>query len=338
MLEVIEPGLLTTVQDAGRPDWTHLGVPIGGAGDGWSLAVANLLAGNAPGIGAVEMTLVGATFAVRAPITIGLAGADLGGIVRESGRPLPPGRTHRLDRGTTIAFGGDASSRAGARAYLAVRGGIDVPLVLGSTSTALGPGFGGVDGRLLQPGDILRPAAAIPGTHGIDGPARSDSVWPTLTDDPLAEAARDAPIRILPGPASGVEAIVAAEWRVGAGSDRVGLRIEGPPIAAGEALAGRELLSHGVVLGAIQIPAGGAPIVLLADHQTTGGYPIAAVVITADHPRLGQLRPGAEVRFVATTIEDARAALTRQREALAHGAAALREVAGWDDLWQSAGG
>lgn len=332
MLEVLEPGLLTTVQDAGRPDWTHLGVPIGGACDSWSLAVANLLAGNEPGYPALEMTLVGATFAVRAPLMIGLAGADLGGTVLESGRHLAPGRSHRLDAGTTIAFGGDAGSGTGARAYVALPGGIDVPLVLGSASTALGAGFGGIAGRRLEPGDIVRPAGARAGA--TDRP-EADAIWPALAGDPFGEAAVDAAIRLLPGPADGLGAIVRTEWRIGPGSDRVGVRLEGPPIATGSRT---ELLSHGVVHGAIQVPAGGGPIALLADHQTTGGYPIAAIVISADHPRLGQLRPGASIRFAAATIGEARLALTLQREALVHGAAALREGAGWDELWQSAGG
>lgn len=330
MLEVLEAGFLTSIQDAGRPDWTHLGVPVGGACDPWSLAVANLLVGNDAGAAAVEMTLVGGTFAVRAPVTVGLAGADLGGIIRESGRPLAPGRTHPLEEGSTIAFAGgaDPAARSRARAYLALPGGIDVPLVLGSASTALGAGFGGIDGRQLRAGDVLQAASewdAVPG---------SGAAWPALAEDPLAAAETD-PLRLLPGPAAGPEAIVASEWTVGAASDRVGLRLEGPPLPAP---ASGELLSHGVVSGAIQLPPGGAPIVLLADHQTTGGYPIAAVVITADHPRLGQLRPGASVRFAVTTIDDARLALARQREALARGAATLRAGAAWDELWQSAGG
>lgn len=334
MLEVIEPGLLSSVQDSGRRDWTHLGVPIGGACDGWSLAVANLLAGNAPGVAAVEMTLSGATFEVRSPVTIGLAGADLGGVVRETGRRLSPGRSHRLDGGTTISFDGDASSRAGARLYLAVPSGIDVPLVLGSASTALGAGFGGIEGRRLQAGDVLRPRQ--PDGAATDGLApEPDVVWPEFDDDPFGNAAGDAPIRLLPGPSAGFEEIVGAEWRVGPASDRVGLRLEGPRVATG---ADSERLSHGVVRGAIQIPAGGAPIVLLADHLTTGGYPISAVAITADHPRLGQLRPGASVRFAATTIGEARTALARQRAAMTRGAASLRVDAGWDELWQSAGG
>jgi antagonist of KipI len=327
MLEVIEAGVLTSIQDVGRPDWTHLGVPVGGACDPWSLAVANLLAGNDAGAAALEMTLVGATLAVREPMSVGLAGADLGGVVRESGRRLLPGRSHRLEAGTTLAFPGDAGAGAGARAYLALPGGIDVPLVLGSASTALGAGFGGLDGRTLRPGDVLQAAG-----QRDDAPS-SEVVWPALGDDLLSPP--DRPIRLLAGPAPGLEALVAAEWKVGSGSDRVGLRLEGPPL---EAPASGELLSHGVVSGAIQLPPGGAPIVLLADHQTTGGYPIVAIVITADHPRLGQLRPGASVRFAATTIDEARLALSRQREALARGAASLRTGSVWDELWQAAGG
>lgn len=330
MLEVIEPGLLSSIQDAGRPDWTHLGVPIGGACDPWSLAVANLLLGNEVGAAAVEMTLVGATLAIRAPITIGLAGADLGGVVRETGRHLALGRSHRLEAGTTIAFGGDTGSRSGARAYLAVPGGVDVPLVLASASTALSAGFGGLEGRRLEAGDVLQPRASSP-----EASLPLDPVWPVSADDPFGDRFAESPIRVLPGPAAGLEAIVATEWHVGTGSDRVGLRLEGPSIATP---AGPELLSHGVVRGAIQVPRGGGPIVLLADHQTTGGYPIAAVVITADHPRLGQLRPGSTVRFQTTTMDEARDALARQRGALTRGAAALREGAGWDELWRSAGG
>jgi biotin-dependent carboxylase-like uncharacterized protein len=326
MLEVLEAGVLTSIQDAGRPDWTHLGVPVGGACDAWSLAVANFVLGNDAGAAALEMTLVGATLAVREPVTVGLAGADLGGIVRESGKRLLPGRSYRLEAGATISFPGDAGARTGARASLGLPGGIDVPLVLGSTSTALGAGFGGLEGRTLRPGDILRAAEerAEPG---------AEMVWPGLADDPPAGG--DNPIRLLPGPAPGLEALVAADWKVGSGSDRVGLRLEGPSL---DTTASGELLSHGVVTGAVQLPPDGTPIVLLADHQTTGGYPIAAVVITADHPRLGQLRPGSSALFVATTIDEARLALSRQRDALARGAASLRTGSAWDELWQSAGG
>ena len=156
-LEVVEPGFLTTVQDAGRPGWAHLGVPVGGACDRWSLAVANLLAGNDAGAAAIEMTLAGPTLAVRDATTIGLAGADLGGVVVETGRRLEPGRSHRLEAGSTVAFpGGTGDTDAGLRAYLALPGGFDVPEVLGSASTLLSARFGGIDGRALRNGDVLR--------------------------------------------------------------------------------------------------------------------------------------------------------------------------------------
>ena len=326
-LEVLEPGLLTTVQDAGRPDWTQLGVPVGGAADSWSLAVANLLAGADAGAAALEMTITGPTLAVREATTVGLAGADLGGVVRESGRRLLPGRSHALAAGTTIAFPGGGGS--GARAYLAVPGGFDVPDVLGSASTLISAGFGGVDGRALRTSDDLR-------SRG--GGETVERAWPWIEGDPFVDgvpASGRRPLRIIPGPAAGADAVVAGEWRVRPESDRLGLRLD--RVDAGDPLPGSgELLSHGVVRGAIQL-AGGAPMILLADHQTTGGYPVAAVVARADHAMLGQVRPGDDLRFVAVEPDVAREAWLQQVRALARGAAALRGDDEWDDLWRSAG-
>jgi antagonist of KipI len=343
MLEVLDPGLLSTVQDAGRPDWTHLGVPIGGACDRWSLAVANLLAGNEPGAAALEMTLVGPVLAVRETVVIGLVGADLGGIERTSGRRLEPGRTHRLEAGTTIAFPGNPSAGpSGARAYLALPGGLDVPAVLGSRSTSLAGAFGGLDGRPLRGGDVLAGATTAAARGGRrtrqDGSdALVDRSWPLLDGDPHLGDPQPPPIRLLRGPGDGVgvRELAGRVWRAAAGSDRVGIRLEGQPV---DARGDGEMLSHGVVFGAVQVPPDGLPIVLLADHQTTGGYPVVAVVISADHPRLGQLRPGATASFVEVSPEDAVTALAHQRAALALGARMLREAAGWDELWRSAGG
>lgn len=327
-LEVLEPGLLTTVQDAGRPDWAHLGVPLGGAADPWSLAVANLLAGADAGAAALEMTIIGPTLGVREPVTIGLAGADLGGIVRETGRRLLPGRTSTLEANTTIAFPGGAT---GARAYLAVPGGIDVPAVLGSASTLLSAGFGGVEGRALRAGDVLRAAAPA-------GPL-ADRAWPWIDGDPVADLSTTVGPRILrmvPGPADGADVLLAGGWQVRPDSDRVGIRLE--RIGGGDLpTASGGLLTHGVVRGAVQLPPGGVPMILLADHQTTGGYPVAAVVAIADLPRLGQLRPGDHVRFSAVSIEQARDAWLQQGEVFARGEAALSGESEWDDLWRSAG-
>jgi biotin-dependent carboxylase-like uncharacterized protein len=345
-LEVMEPGFLTTVQDAGRPDWTHVGVPTGGACDRWSLAIANLLAGNPPGAAALEMTLVGGAYRATTSLRIGLAGAELGGHVRETGRLLIPGRSHLVAAGSTIAFPGFADADAGARAYLAIPGGIDVPEVLGSRATALAAGFGGLEGRALRPGDVI---ASYGDTGRASGPRNStqsrfsgqpwpESIWPA--DD--ADRDLDAPIRIIGGPWIGIDDLVGRPWRVAAGSDRVGLRLEGPPIRA----EGRsmdlddraDLPSFGVIPGSIQVPPDGAPIVLLADAQTTGGYPVVAVAIAAEMPRLGQLRPGAEVRFAEVTIAAATDALRRHQAALERGAKILHESAAWDDAWQGAGG
>jgi 5-oxoprolinase (ATP-hydrolysing) subunit C len=340
-LEVIDPGLLTTVQDAGRPDWTHLGVPTGGACDGWSLAVANLLAANRPGAAALEMTIAGGTFRATAPVRIGIAGADLGGHVRETGRRLSPGRSHDVAAGSTIAFPGVADIAAGARAYVAVPGGIDVPEVLGSRSTALAAGFGGLDGRALRSRDVLVAARAASVESGnaavgaVGGERDTGEAWPDsigLAGDPDRDS--DAPIRIIGGPWSGIGDLVGRSWRIAPGSDRVGLRLEGPVLGrAGPP----DILSFGVVPGVIQVPPDGSPIVLLADAQTTGGYPVAAVVIAADIPRLAQLRPGAEIRFEEVSIAAATEAIRRQQAALARGAVLLHESAAWNEAWRGAG-
>jgi biotin-dependent carboxylase-like uncharacterized protein len=329
-LEVLEVGFLTTVQDSGRPAWTHVGVPIGGACDRWSLAVANLLAGNAPGAAALEMTLVGGTFRARSPLRIGLAGADLGGHVRETGQLLSPGRAHRLKAGSTIAFPGIADVGAGARAYLAIPGGIDVPEVLGSRSTALAAGFGGLAGRALLSGDVIN-AAEVETASDDGGEGWPESIGPVGS----ADRDPDAAIRLIGGPWPGTADLVGRSWRVAAGSDRIGLRLEGEAIHLDENVG---LPSFGVVPGCIQVPPDGVPIVLLADAQTTGGYPVAAVTIAADLPRLAQLRPGAVVRFAEVSIEAATEALRRQHADLARGAAILRESAAWDEAWQGAGG
>ncbi|HEY3164907.1 MAG TPA: biotin-dependent carboxyltransferase family protein [Candidatus Limnocylindrales bacterium] len=325
-LEVLDGGLLTTVQDAGRRDWSHVGVPESGAADRWSLAVSNLLVGNDPSDAVLEATLVGPTLAVLAPITVGLAGADLGARIR-GGRRLAPGRSHRLVPGEVLEMpGGDGGERtAGCRAYLAVPGGIDVPLVLGSRSTCLAAAFGGLDGRPVQPGDR------------IDGRAatflRPELVWPG--DDGQGSTRR---LRVLAGPdpaPAALDQILAREWRVAAASDRVGVRLDGEPLPAD---LGGDATTLGVPWGAIQLPADGHPIVLGADHQTTGGYAVVGVVISADFPVLGQLRPGQAVALVRTVRATALAALLEQRDALVAGAAALREAAGWGTLIDAAGG
>lgn len=326
MLEVVDPGLLTTVQDEGRPHLGHLGVPASGACDRTSLAVANLLVGNRPDEACLELTVVGGRYRVAEDCLIGLAGADLGGHERRTGRPLDPGASHVLRAGETIEFPG----REAGRAYLALRGGVDVPLVLGSRSTCLPGGFGGLEGRALRAGDLIRPAVA----QG-EPPFASEQRWPRSRPSDASE-----PIRVLAGPhvdrlpRTALATLTEASWTVAPESDRMGVRLAGDGIDG----AGGELLSHGVPTGAIQVTPSGAPIALLVDHQVTGGYPTLAVVASVDLPRLGQLAPGSTVRFTEVSLEEARVAERMARSAFDRAAHAMREGDRWDELWRSSGG
>jgi biotin-dependent carboxylase-like uncharacterized protein len=309
MFEVVDPGALSTVQDGGRPGHLDLGVPVSGACDTWSLAVANLLLDNPPDAPALEITLAGPVLAVRQTGVIAIAGADLGGEVPEEGRRLAPGSSHRVNAGTHLRFEG---ARSGLRAYLALPGGIAAPSVLDSASTCLPGGFGGIDGRALRAGDQLRP---------VRGPTAGEAGrrWPAGGPDPLDGA----PVRLIPsadpaGLAPGaLAAIVDSPWIVSTESDRVGVRLSGPAITAAPEAA--DLVSRGVVPGTMQLPPGG-PIILLADGPTVGGYPVAGVVARADLARVAQARPGAELRFVSASVAEAQAAWRYQ-------AAVLREMA-----------
>ena len=327
-LEVVDGGVQASVQDGGRPDLGPLGIAPGGAADPWSMTVVNALLDNEPGAAVVEWTLAGAVRALR-PVTLALAGADLGAMVRDRNLPVAPGSTVTLGAGEILALGGGPTG-AGARAYLAVPGGIDVPLVLGSRATALGAGFGGLDGRALRSGDRLH--AGAPG-----GSLRRDERrWPGAAAAPLPAGI---PLRVMPGPhadrlgPSILEMLLDGAWSVSAASDRVGLRLEGPSITRATA----EVASHGVVTGAIQLPPDGRPIVLLPDRQPTGGYPVVAVVIAADRARLGQAIPGDRLRFTLVTPSDARRAAAVGEaafEAILH---QVRDADRWDDLWRHAG-
>ena len=325
VLEVVDPGLLTTIQDGGRPGLAGEGVTTGGAADTWSLGVANVLVGNAPSAAALEATLLGPTVRAIRPVTVGVAGT-LRALVVETGERVDPGVAIRLRAGWTLAF---ADAPGGARGYVAVPGGFDVPVVLGSRSTALGAGFGGLTGRALRAGDRLAAGAA---EHGLTPPPAR---WP---GQPAPDGG---PIRILPGPHAQdldpavLRSLVDGTWTVDPASDRVGLRLAGPLLPGSPT---GELASHGVVTGAIQLPPDRRPIVLLVDHQPTGGYPVAAVVIRADLPRLAQVPPGGPVRLALVTPADARRALRDAAASFTRSVELLSEAGAWDDLWQGAGG
>ncbi len=283
-LIVIEPGLSTTVQDMGRTGYREWGVPVGGAFDRGSAALANALLGNRPNCAVLELTLTGGSYQAAGPLALALAGAPI-----ESSIVSPDGGSEvlrlplsfSLRDGERLALG---RAVAGARTYLAVRGGWQTHQSLGSRSTE----------QRLQPGDVL-PAgpAAIPTRH------LGEPVWRNPAEDP---------IRVIPGPDSPL--IFALEdpfrpgrrFRVGSSSDRMGIRLAGEPVPVS---APAQRLSAPVAQGAVQI-AGGQLIVLGIACGTMGGYPHVAHVISADIDRLGQLRSGDHVEFRQVTVEEAR--------------------------------
>ncbi|HEU0236912.1 MAG TPA: biotin-dependent carboxyltransferase family protein [Candidatus Limnocylindrales bacterium] len=331
IVEILDGGILTTVQDGGRPGWGHLGVPLGGACDPWGLAVANLVLGNPPTAPALETTAGGLVVRLRSPTLLGIGGADLGAVVKWTGRRLTPGASYRLAEGDELVFQGPPAGARGVRAYLALPGGLDVPSVLGSASTCLAGGFGGVDGRPLRGGDVLGALADDPAA-GMEH--RVGAAPETAAEEPTEPAV----VRILPGPderAAAARAVLLAEtWRVGVEADRMGIRLDGPTLPPAGPF---DVPSHGVTWGTIQVPSDGRPIVLLADAQPTGGYPVAAIAISADRPILGQLRPGDAVRFVETGADGARDALLATDARLRAAADAIADAARWDALWREAG-
>ena len=291
-LRILAPGLLTTVQDAGRSGWRHLGVAQCGALDPVAAALANRLAGNAADEAVLELTLRGPTLQFDHPVRLAICGANvLARFESASGETftVEAGRPVELPAGV-LRIG---ALRDGARAWLAFAGGIDVPRMLGSRSTDLRGGFGGAGGRALFAGDelTLRRHPSIVCTQ-----PRMPKWW----IDPDADE-RGLPIRYVPSLQSGAVRLDGRAWKVSNRSDRQGARLEGPVLAATR----DEEISAPVAPGTVQLPPNGQPIVLLADAQTVGGYPRLGHVVAADLHRLAQLRPGDEVRFQSCDMQTA---------------------------------
>jgi antagonist of KipI len=304
-IDVLAPGMLTTVQDAGRQGLRHLGVGCAGALDAYSLDVANRLVGNDPGAAVLEVTLAGPRLRFGSATRIALCGADIDAHVGD--RLLPCWHRIDLPAHTELAIG---HCRRGARAYLAIAGGIGVPRVLGSASTDLRGGFGGLDGRALRGGDRL----ALGIAEVVD--TREIAIAPWWIDaTPDLDFDLPAIARVLPGSdaVSPSHTLFTQPWRISSHGDRQGLRLEGTALAPADA---RERISEPVVPGTVQLPPDGQPIVLLADAQTHGGYPRIGHVIAADLPRLAQLRPGEILHFAPVTPMQAHAARREQRQRL----------------------
>lgn len=302
LFRVVQPGILTTVQDIGRAAAVASGVSPGGAMDRFAHSAANLLVDNDRSLATLECTLTGPRLHVESACVIAITGADLAPAV--NGAAVPMWTSVALAAGDELAFG---SRRTGARAYIAVAGGVQGDRWLGSMSTNLLCRRGGMHGRALVAGDVV--SAGEPWRHPEPGRTLDVTRQPDYSERVL---------RVIPGPhftrltPESRELLWRADFALNPSSNRMGYRLDGARIEA----PGEEILSFPVVAGAIQLPAGGQPILLMADHQTAGGYPVIATVVSASMPIAAQLAPGDGLTLVETTIADALQARAAQRAAL----------------------
>jgi antagonist of KipI len=306
VIRVISPGALATIQDQGRFGLSRYGISVSGAADAHALTLGNMLVGNPASAAAVEVTFGGAEFELTGDTLLAITGGDLTPAI--NGASVPMNQTLAAIAGDRLSFG---SPRYGLRAYLCVAGGIDVPPRLGSRSTYLAAAIGGLDGRPLRSGDELALGYAARLVHaGRRAPAGL-----------LPRYGPDINVRVIPGPQieqfteKGIETFYSSAYTVTDKSDRQGVRLDGPAI---DAIEGRyDIVSDAVVTGTIQVPGDARPIVLLADRQTTGGYPKIGVVATVDIPLLAQAAPGTIVRFTRVTVEEAQEATRKAISELA---------------------
>ncbi len=302
-VQVIKPGLLTTFQDLGRVGYQHLGVPVAGAMDARAHRLANLLAGNTADLATLEITVSGPTLRFDQPACIAICGADLSPHVRN--KPIPLNRPIALKAGSELSFG---ARRHGARCYLAVFGGFAVPDVLGSASTYVRSSMGGWHGRALRKDDQIELNVSLM-SSGLT--ALSRKLWDIEVYLPAALATTPRKtVRIIKSPQwkefspESCAAMITQPFRISPDSERMGYRLQGPSIVMSEP---RQMISEATSFGTIQVPSGGQPIVLMADRQTTGGYPKIANVAAVDLPLLAQMLPGDMLRFEPISLDHAQA-------------------------------
>jgi antagonist of KipI len=303
---VESPGMFTTVQDLGRPGFGPIGVSASGAADTVALRIGNLLLNNSPATAAIEMTLTGGTYSFPDGAEIALTGADFGPTL--DGVPVEQWQVIHVAPGQTLRLAG---TRNGARCYLCVAGGFAVDSFLGSASTHVLSGLGGLEGRPLKRGDVLeiRVSNTAVGRHRI-------------RRDCIAQLQPRKVLRVTEGPQSNwfnndtLATFYDAKYSVTEGANRMGLRLQGPPL---QIARNQSMLTEGAPLGAVQVPESGQPIILFVEQQTTGGYPKIANIIAADMSSVGQLRPRDVVQFQLTTFEIALALLREQERLLSAG-------------------
>jgi antagonist of KipI len=302
MIRVEMPGMMTTVQDLGREGFGSIGVSASGAADPVALRIGNRLLGNAEGAAALEFTLVGGAFRFDIDTWVAITGSNFGATL--DAVPVENWTVLRVCKGQVLRM---QSTRSGARCYLCVTGGIDVPLVLGSASTHLLSALGGFNGRALRKGDVLRLGPRRPPLARHLNPRIAENLAPRrrmrvtegLQGEWFTEASR--------------RAFFETSYRVTEASNRMGLRLDGAKI---DFRLQHEMITAGVPVGAIQVPSGGQPVIVFVEQQTTGGYPMIASVIAADLASVGQLRPRDVIEFERVSHEAARVLLLEQESLL----------------------
>lgn len=305
LMQVDQPGMFSLVQDLGRYGWQRFGVPVNGAMDELAHRTANALVGNDDDAAALECTLTGPTVRFTRNTLVAITGADT--VVTADGKRVPMNRAFMLRSGVVLAFG---ERRHGARTYLAVRGGLDTEPMMGSRSTFVRGGYGGVDGRALKRGDrvpvdtpqedplALERMLVQSGLPFVEAGAVA---LPATTGEPLR-------IRFMRGTQwrsfslAARQAFMREAFTISTQSDRMGYRLEGPELALKQA---REMISEACDFGTVQVPPSGHPIVLMADRQSAGGYPKIAYVISTDLPLLAQAMPGDRLQFTPVTLRQA---------------------------------
>jgi antagonist of KipI len=304
--EVIEPGILTTIQDSGRFGFGRFGVPHSGALDPFSFRVANLLVNNQGNRACLETTLMGLKLKALNESVIAITGGDLSPPL--NGESLEMWRTHLLVEGDVIAF---KKVRSGCRAYLSVSGGFIVPEVMGSRSTYLSGKFGGMEGRPLRKGDIL---------YRPDSPSPLNRIGLRLPEEWIPLFEKDANLRVVPGPQDhhfteeGFRIFCSSTYEVSSQCDRMGIRLNGPRIERRPEVE-ESIISEGFLSGAIQVPGDGKPIIILTE-LVTGGYTKIAAVISTDLTKVAQLKPGDRITFEPVLIEKAHLLLKEQEDRL----------------------
>lgn len=305
-VEVIKPGLLTTVQDLGRHLYRNFGVSVCGAMDLLSIRLGNLLVGNEEGAAALEATLIGPHLKFRKEGVIAITGGNLSPLLNN--KPIPLWKAIRIQKGDELKFG---SCKEGCRAYICFAGGVDVPEVMGSKSTYIRGNYGGIEGRAIKAGDLIGIGDSLFDFHYLHGRK--------LRPEDIPNFDENRPVEFIFGPhvneftKDTVKEFLNGSYTVSNASDRMGYRLEGPQL---QHINGPDIISDFMTVGTIQIPGSGQPIVHMSDCGTSGGYTKIGVIITTDLSFMGQKKPGDKIQFKSVGIEDAHKKWVKQERSI----------------------